>query len=192
MTINTFGLTLILISVINYCQYSLQINSLIKRENAPFCFMGTFFIRHDVRRASCVMTSLLRAPGKMAAVQDGSIELDTEKETKPEILSDGSANISGNAGSGVLSSSPPAGGAQKPEDQQTLIAVLQFLRRNKLTESVDILKREAGLSDDQENSKAPDAGGKGDGDAGDTNALLSRVSITSAAAPQSAPLPLKS
>ncbi|KAA0721969.1 TFIID subunit 5 Transcription initiation factor [Triplophysa tibetana] len=129
----------------------------------------------------------------MAAVQDGSTELDTEKETKPEILSDGSANISGNAGSGVLSSSPPAGGAQKPEeDQQTLIAVLQFLRRNKLTESVDILKREAGLSDDQENSKATDAGGKTDGDAGDTNALLSRVSIASAAAPQSAPLPLKS
>lgn len=154
-------------------------------------------VLHTSRRTSCVVTSLLPTPGKMAAVQDGSMELDTEKETKPEILSDGSANLSGNAGSGVLSSSPPAGGAPKSEDQQTLIAVLQFLRRNKLTESVEILKREAGLPDDQLNSQGTDAGaggvmGKGDGDAGDANALLSRVSITSAAAPQSATVPVKS
>ncbi len=128
----------------------------------------------------------------MAAVQDGQMELDAEKETKPEILSDGTANISGNAASGTLSSSPlTAGGAPKQEEQQTLIAVLQFLKRNKLTESVDILRREAGL-EEQEDSQTLDGsgGGKSDGDGGDTNSLLSRVSIASAAAPQSTPTPM--
>ncbi|XP_016124765.1 transcription initiation factor TFIID subunit 5-like isoform X1 [Sinocyclocheilus grahami] len=127
----------------------------------------------------------------MAAVQDGPMELDAEKETKPEILSDGTSNLSGNTASGTLSSSPltaaPAGGAPKMEDQQTLIAVLQFLKRNKLSESVEILRREAGLGEHQEDSQATDGsgGGKGDGDGGDANSLLSRVFITSAAAPQS-------
>ncbi len=131
----------------------------------------------------------------MAAVQDVQMELDAEKETKPEILSDGTANISGNAASGTLSSSPlTAGGAPKQEEQQTLIAVLQFLKRNKLTESVDILRREAGL-EEQEDSQTLDGsgGGKSDGDGGDTNSLLSRVSIASAAAPQTpTPMPVKS
>uniref|UniRef100_A0A671SNK7 Transcription initiation factor TFIID subunit 5 n=1 Tax=Sinocyclocheilus anshuiensis TaxID=1608454 RepID=A0A671SNK7_9TELE len=130
----------------------------------------------------------------MAAVQDGPKELDAEKETKPEILSDGTSNLLGNTASGTLSSSPltaaPAGGATKMEDQQTLIAVLQFLKRNKLSESVEILRREAGLGEHQEDSQATDGsgGGKGDGDGGDANSLLSRVSITSAAAPQSMPV----
>lgn len=132
----------------------------------------------------------------MAAVQDGQMELDAEKETKPEILSDGTSNLSGNTASGTLSSSPltaaPAGGAPKMEDQQTLIAVLQFLKRNKLTDSVEILRREAGLGEDQEDSQATDGsgGGKGDVDGGDANSLLSRVSITSAAAPQSTLTPI--
>lgn len=155
---------------------------------------------HDVLHAVCVVTSLQPTPGKMAAVQDGPMELDAEKETKPEILSDGSSNLSGNTGSGSLSSSPltaaPAGGAPKMEDQQTLIAVLQFLKRNKLSESVEILRREAGLAEDQEDSQAADGsgGGKSDGDGGDTNSLLSRVSIAAAAAPQSTmtAMPVKS
>lgn len=158
-------------------------------------------VRHDVLHAACVMTSLHSAPGeKMAALQDGPMELDAEKETKPEILSDGTSNLSGNTGNGALSSSPltaaPAGGAPKQEDQQTLIAVLQFLKRNKLSESVEILRREAGLAEDQVDSLAADGsgGGKGDGDGGDANSLLSRVSITAAAAPQSTltPVPVKS
>lgn len=136
----------------------------------------------------------------MAAVQDGPMEVETEKETKPEILSDGTSNLSGNSGSGTLSSSPltaaPAGAAPKLEDQQTLIAVLQFLKRSKLSESVEILRREAGLAEDQEDSQAADGsgGGKGDGDGGDANSLLSRVSIAAAAAPQSTltPMPVKS
>lgn len=132
----------------------------------------------------------------MAGVQDGPIELDAEKDTTPEIVSDGTSNLSGNAASGTLSSSPlTAGAAPKQEDQQTLIAVLQFLKRNKLTESVDILRREAGL-EDQDDSQALDGsgGGKADGDGGDTNSLLSRVSIASAAAHQSTltPKPVKS
>lgn len=151
---------------------------------------------HD---AVCVVTSSHSAPGKMAAVQDGPMELDAEKETKPEILSDGTSNLSGNTGSGALSSSPltaaPAGGAPKLEDQQTLIAVLQFLKRNKLSESVDILRREAGLAEDLEDPQAADgSGGKDDGDGGDATSLLSRVSIAAAAAPQSTltPMPVKS
>jgi len=138
----------------------------------------------------------------MAALQDGPMELDAEKETKPEILTDGTSNLSGNTGNGALSSSPltaaPAGGAPKQEDQQTLIAVLQFLKRNKLSESVEILRREAGLTEDQVDSLAADGsgGGKGDEDGGegDANSLLSRVSITAAAAPQSTltPVPVKS
>lgn len=141
------------------------------------------------------MTPLLSAPGKMAAVQDGPMELDPEKETKPEILSDGTSNLSGNAASGTLSSSPlTAGRAPKQEDQQTLIAVLQFLKRNKLTESVDILRREAGLEEEDSQTLDGSGGGKSDGDGGDTNSLLSRVSIASAAAPQSTltPVPVKS
>lgn len=136
----------------------------------------------------------------MAALQDGPMELDTEKEVKPEILSDGTSNLPGNTGNGALSSSPltaaPAGGAPKQEDQQTLIAVLQFLKRNKLSESVEILRREAGLAEDQVDSLAADGsgGGKGDGDGGDANSLLSRVSIPAAAAPQSTltPVPVSS
>ncbi|XP_067297096.1 transcription initiation factor TFIID subunit 5 isoform X2 [Pseudorasbora parva] len=136
---------------------------------------------------------------KMAALQDGPMELDAEKETKPEILSDGASNLSGNTGNGALSSSPltaaPAGAAPKPEDQQTLIAVLQFLKRNKLSESVEILRREAGLAEDQEDSLTADGngGGKGDGEGVDAKSLLSRVSITAAAAPQSTltPVPIK-
>uniref|UniRef100_A0A8C2FME2 Transcription initiation factor TFIID subunit 5 n=1 Tax=Cyprinus carpio TaxID=7962 RepID=A0A8C2FME2_CYPCA len=141
-------------------------------------------VRHDAIAFS--------ARKKMAAVQDGPMELDTEKETKPEILSDGTSKLSGNTASGTLSSSPlTAGGAPKQEDQQTLIAVLQFLRRNKLSESVEILRREAGL-EDQEDSQTLDGsgGGKGDRDGGEANSLLSRVSITSAAAPQSTLTPI--
>ncbi|XP_026861426.2 transcription initiation factor TFIID subunit 5 [Electrophorus electricus] len=122
----------------------------------------------------------------MATVQDGPTDPESEKETKPDILSDGSANLPGLT-SGALSTSPvtaPSTGTSKPEDQQTLLAVLQFLKRNNLTESVDILRREAGLSDEADDTQGAEAGGGGLGtgasvgaESGDANSLLSRVSI---------------
>ncbi|TRY56201.1 hypothetical protein DNTS_002548 [Danionella cerebrum] len=109
----------------------------------------------------------------MAAVQDGPKELDVD--AKPEI--DGTANLSGNPVSGPLSSSPPAGGAPKAEDQQTLLAVLQFLKRNNLSESVDILRREAGLTEVQEDSLVDGASGVKSGeDQPDVSVVLSAYS----------------
>lgn len=106
---------------------------------------------------------------KMAAVQDGGSELDGEKEPQPDLLSDGSA-------------APAAAPAPKPEEQQTLLAVLQFLKRNKLCESVDALRREAGLPDEPEEapgSEAAGAAGSTGAELGDNNSLLSRVSAAS-------------
>lgn len=126
----------------------------------------------------------------MAAVQDGQLNLEVEKDIKTEITNDGSGNINvnssspGSTSSGGKSKSPAGSG----EDQQTLLAVLQFLKRNKLTESVDILRREAGLSaDDSPVSESAGAGSGGvpnvSADGGDANSLLSRVSIATPVAP---------
>uniref|UniRef100_A0A8C8MLV0 TFIID subunit TAF5 NTD2 domain-containing protein n=1 Tax=Oncorhynchus tshawytscha TaxID=74940 RepID=A0A8C8MLV0_ONCTS len=128
----------------------------------------------------------------MAAVQDGQLNLEVEKDIKTEITNDGSGNINANSSSpgstssGGKSKSPAGSG----EDQQTLLAVLQFLKRNKLTESVDILRREAGLSADADDSPVSESAGAGSGgvpsvgaDGGDANSLLSRVSIATPVAP---------
>uniref|UniRef100_A0AAZ3QT25 TFIID subunit TAF5 NTD2 domain-containing protein n=1 Tax=Oncorhynchus tshawytscha TaxID=74940 RepID=A0AAZ3QT25_ONCTS len=128
----------------------------------------------------------------MAAVQDGQLNMEVEKDIKTEITNDGSGNINANSSSpgstssGGKSKSPAGSG----EDQQTLLAVLQFLKRNKLTESVDILRREAGLSADADDSPVSDSAGAGSGgvpnvsaDGGDANSLLSRVSIATPFAP---------
>ncbi|CAB1344592.1 unnamed protein product [Coregonus sp. 'balchen'] len=134
----------------------------------------------------------------MAAVQDGQLNLEVEKDIKTEITNDDSGNINANSSSpgstssGGKSKSPAGSG----EDQQTLLAVLQFLKRNKLTESVDILRREAGLSADADDSPISESAGAGSSgapnvgaDGGDANSLLSRVSIATPAALQAtAPL----
>lgn len=131
----------------------------------------------------------------MAAVQDGPIESEGDKETKTDALNDGAGNITGSS-TGVLSSPPNAAssatGATKsmappgPENQQTLLAVLQYLKKNNLLESVDILRREAGLSEDNDDSQNADgSGGIGPAasvdEGGDANSLLNRVSIATAA-----------
>lgn len=122
----------------------------------------------------------------MAAVHDGPSDLESEKETKPDILSDESgANLPGIM-SGTLPSSlhppPPAVAPKTEEQQQTLLAVLQFLRRNNLTESVDILRREAGLQDEAEEERGAEATTLGlNSGPGDTSSLLSRVSSQSSA-----------
>lgn len=130
----------------------------------------------------------------MAAVQGGLVDAVEEKEIKSEPQNDGGGNNNANDGR-VLSSSPgssSSAGSNKsaagaPEDQQTLLAVLQFLRKNKLTESVEILRREAGLPEDSLDAKGTDSSGAGSGAAAggadpegvDASALLSRVTGSS-------------
>ncbi|KAE8300913.1 Transcription initiation factor TFIID subunit 5 [Larimichthys crocea] len=123
-----------------------------------------------------------------------------EKDIKTEPPNDGGGNNNANDGR-LLSPSPgssaSSAGSNKsvagaPEDQQTLLAVLQFLRKNKLTESVEILRREAGLPEDSLDLKGGDSSGAGSGGAaggvdlesGDASALLSRVTVSSSAAAQ--------
>ncbi|XP_037399523.1 transcription initiation factor TFIID subunit 5 isoform X2 [Pygocentrus nattereri] len=121
----------------------------------------------------------------MAAVQDGGSEPEGEKEPQPELPSDGS-------------SAPAATPASKPEEQQqqqqqTLLAVLQFLKRNKLIESVDALRREAGLADEPDEAPGSEAGGgvggaaAGSADSADASALLSRVAGAAQSGAASAP-----
>ncbi|KAM4751125.1 transcription initiation factor TFIID subunit 5 isoform 1-T1 [Anableps anableps] len=126
----------------------------------------------------------------MAAVQGGMVDAKDEADIKTEPASDGFGNNHAND-AGLLSASPgssaaagnnkPAAGA--PEDQQTLLAVLQFLRKNKLSESAEILRREAGLPEEVLDPKGSDSAGSGLGsgadiDGGDASALLSRVTVS--------------
>ncbi len=139
----------------------------------------------------------------MAAVQGGLVDADEGKDIKTEPSNDGCGNNNANDGR-LLSTSPgssaPAGSNKTPtgaptgapEDQQTLLAVLQFLKKNKLTESVEILRREAGLPEDSLDLKGGDSSGAGSGGAagsgdlegGDASSLLSRVTVSSSAGAQ--------
>uniref|UniRef100_A0A4W6C958 Transcription initiation factor TFIID subunit 5 n=1 Tax=Lates calcarifer TaxID=8187 RepID=A0A4W6C958_LATCA len=136
---------------------------------------------------------------KMAAVQGGLVDAAEEKDIKTEPASDGFGNNNANDGR-LLSTSPGSSastGSNKtvagaPEDQQTLLAVLQFLKKNKLNESVEILRREAGLPEDSLDPKGTDASGAGSGGAsggvdlegGDASSLLSRVTVSASAGAQ--------
>ncbi|XP_038146657.1 transcription initiation factor TFIID subunit 5 isoform X1 [Cyprinodon tularosa] len=125
----------------------------------------------------------------MAAVQGGMVDAKDETDIKKEPTSDGFGNNHANDAR-VLTASPgssaaagnnkPAAGA--PEEQQTLLAVLQFLRKNKLSESAEILRREAGLPEEVLNPKGSDSTGSGQGgstevDGEDASSLLSRVTL---------------
>ncbi|KAF3843994.1 hypothetical protein F7725_016042 [Dissostichus mawsoni] len=139
----------------------------------------------------------------MAAVQGGQVDAVEEKDIKTEPSNDGGGNNNANDGR-LLSTSPGSSSstgsiksaAGPPEDQQTLLAVLQFLRKNKLTESVEILRREAGLPEDSLDLKGGDSSGAGSGAAagsvelagGDASSLLSRVTSSASAV---APAPTK-
>lgn len=126
---------------------------------------------------------------KMAAVQGGMVDAKDETDIKKEPTSDGFGNNHANDAR-VLTASPgssaaagnnkPAAGA--PEEQQTLLAVLQFLRKNKLSESAEILRREAGLPEEVLDPKGSDSTGSGQGgstevDGEDASSLLSRVTL---------------
>lgn len=142
----------------------------------------------------------------MAAVQGGLVESVDKKESTVEPSEENAGNNSNNASDGRLLSPPPASGAPAggnnsagagtPTDQQTLLAVLQFLKKNNLAESVEILRREAGLPEDSADAKAGDssaaAANSSDQDGGDASALLSRVTVSAAAtAATAAPVPSK-
>jgi len=141
----------------------------------------------------------------MAAVQSGQIDAEEEKEIKSETSNDAPRNNSSNDVRPLSASpgTPSSGGSVKSssgttEEQQTLLAVLQFLKKNNLSESVEILRREAGLSEESEDQKGSLSLGTGSGAGtkeptpGDASSLLSRVSnASSAAAAVAAPAPPK-
>lgn len=130
----------------------------------------------------------------MAAVHDIPNDLENEKEIKAENLTDGpAANPAAMAGATLSSPppiAPPAAGVLKAEEQQqTLLAVLQFLKRNNLSESVEILRKEAGILGELEDAVAQEAGGGAQGasaESGDGQSLLSRVSSSQSAVPAKA------
>ncbi|XP_063289633.1 transcription initiation factor TFIID subunit 5 [Pelobates fuscus] len=124
-----------------------------------------------------------------AAPDEASVSVKTEPELPEDAKSDslgghepgvpGLGNGNGSSPSPAsppaappAPSAPPAPGAELP-DRQTLLAVLQFLRKSNLKDSVDILRRETGLlEEDLAATLSPDRAG----DTGDTEqSLLSRV-----------------
>ena len=136
----------------------------------------------------------------MAAVQSGQSETEEEKEIQPETSNDGSRTDGRPpAGSpGGPASSPGAVKPSAPGEEETLRAVLRFLQKNNLSESVEILRREAGLTDEPEDQTGSESSGTGSGgqeaggSVGDAGSLLSRVSVAptpAAAAAAAAPPP---
>lgn len=134
---------------------------------------------------------------KMAAVQGGLVDTVDKKDIKAEPSEEGTGNNNSNNAndSRMLSPSPSSSSssgnnnnntaAGTTVDQQTLVAVLQFLRKNKLNDSVDILRREAGLPEDLLDVKGGDqgaggAGGNTEQDGVDAATLLNRVTVSSA------------
>ncbi|MGH0135551.1 UNVERIFIED_CONTAM: hypothetical protein FKN15_066159 [Acipenser sinensis] len=132
----------------------------------------------------------------MAAVQDGPIESESENEIKTETSNEVPGNP-GDAGGGVPPTAPvaavatekPAAAAADSTERQTLLAVLQFLKKSKLFESEEILRREAGLLNEIGDSQGSGAGGAALGggggaepESGDASSLLSRVAGAAATA----------
>lgn len=138
---------------------------------------------------------------KMAAVQGGLVETADKKDIKSEPSEEGTGNNNSNNAndSRMLSPSPSSSSssgnhnnnitAGTTVDQQTLVAVLQFLRKNKLNDSVEILRREAGLPEDLLDAKGGDqgtggAGGNTEQEGVDAATLLNRVTVSSSAGTQ--------
>lgn len=98
------------------------------------------------------------------------------------------AGSAGDASSGKPSAPGPAA-SPAALDRQTLVAVLQFLRRSNLRESEEILRREARLLGEDLGAAALSPAGAGlpgapggEGDASSSEALLSRVTAAAAIA----------
>lgn len=140
---------------------------------------------------------------KMAAVQGGIVDTVDKKDIKAEPSEDGTGNNNNNgnenrmlspsptssSSSGNNNSNNTAAAAAATVDQQTLVAVLQFLKKNKLNDSVEILRREAGLPEDSLDIKGSDPGaggaaGSANLEAVDAATLLNRVTVSASAAAQ--------
>ncbi|XP_064419011.1 transcription initiation factor TFIID subunit 5 [Latimeria chalumnae] len=76
---------------------------------------------------------------------------------------------------------PPPPVADPLSDRQTLLAVLQFLRKSNLRESEEILRREAGLLERLGEGSLSPAGGQGEAEGAEAS-LLSRVTGATSAA----------
>uniref|UniRef100_A0A8C9SUW0 Transcription initiation factor TFIID subunit 5 n=1 Tax=Scleropages formosus TaxID=113540 RepID=A0A8C9SUW0_SCLFO len=137
----------------------------------------------------------------MAAVQDAPVEADNEKEIKTETLNDAAGNHASAAG-GVIpsppvastsSSGPAKAGGPGSEEQQTLMAVLQFLKKNNFVGAVDVLRREAGILEDSDESQGQElaASALGGAEAGDATCTLSRASSCTTSTPAVAAAPAK-
>lgn len=137
----------------------------------------------------------------MAAVQGGIVDAVDKKDIKAEPSEDGTGNNNNNGNDNRMLSPSPSSSSSSGNnnnnntaagatvDQQTLVAVLQFLKKNKLNDSVEILRREAGLPEDSLEIKGGDPGAGGA--AGNANlegvdaaTLLNRVSASSSAGTQ--------
>lgn len=135
----------------------------------------------------------------MAAVQGGIVDTVDKKDIKAEPSEDGIGNNNNNGNDNrMLSPSPSSSSssgnnnsnstaAATTVEQQTLVAVLQFLKKNKLNDSVEILRREAGLPEDSLDIKGSDPGaggaaGSANLEAVDAATLLNRVTVSASAA----------
>ncbi|XP_077311401.1 transcription initiation factor TFIID subunit 5 [Lithobates pipiens] len=128
----------------------------------------------------------------MAAVPD---EASTSVKTEPELLEEvKSESLSvpvteepalgnGHGASPKAASSPLAPPLTTPEppDRQTLLAVLQFLKKSNLRESVDILRRECGLEPEGSPALSPSGQPTSGEPESAEHSLLSRVTAGSAA-----------
>lgn len=137
----------------------------------------------------------------MAAVQGGLVDTVDKKDIKAEPSEDGTGNNNNNNvnDNRILSPSPSSSSSSgnnnnttptgTTADQQTLVAVLQFLKKNKLNDSVEILRREAGLPEDSLDIKGSDPGAQGAAgnaelEGVDAATLLNRVTVSSSAGTQ--------
>lgn len=137
----------------------------------------------------------------MAAVQGGLVDTVDKKDIKAEPSEDGTGNNNNNVNENrIMSPSPSSSSSpgnnnnnntatESTVDQQTLVAVLQFLKKSKLNASVDILRREAGLPEDSLDVKGSDPGAQGaaggaDLEGVDAATLLNRVTVSSSAGAQ--------
>lgn len=138
---------------------------------------------------------------KMAAVQGGIVDTVDKKDIKAEPSEDGIGNNNNNGNDNRMLSPSPSSSSSSGNsnsnntaagatvDQQTLVAVLQFLKKNKLNDSVEILRREAGLPEDSLDIKGSDPGaggvaGSANLEAVDAATLLTRVTVSASAAAQ--------
>uniref|UniRef100_A0A8C5QXC6 Transcription initiation factor TFIID subunit 5 n=1 Tax=Leptobrachium leishanense TaxID=445787 RepID=A0A8C5QXC6_9ANUR len=130
----------------------------------------------------------------MAAVPD---EASSSVKTEPEPQEDAKVDkLACGDGSGISAlgngngaspkpASPPAAPAPPPAapaelpDRQTLLAVLQFLKKSNLKDSVEILRRECGLPEQEEDPRAPSPEQPGGESEGAEQSLLSRVTAGS-------------